>query len=74
MFKLFALEGSISKELLTFGGKVLVHDNPDELGFLIKGARVVECPSYVKPEERMSIKMHPDIAHIRFPLVRSDFR
>lgn len=72
----FALEGAISGDLLTLGGRVLTHDNAAELEFLIPaelGAKVVKCPP-TPPELMMSIKDHPGLSHVRWPLRREDFR
>jgi hypothetical protein len=63
------------RDLLSWHGRVLVHDNRDELEFLLAGAvRVVECPRDIPPEQCLEIRHHPQFAHHRFPLVRSDYR
>ena len=33
----YALQGTVSRDLLTWNGKVLVHDNPGEMAFLFAG-------------------------------------
>lgn len=69
-----ALVGAVSGELLSLGGRVLVHDNAAELEFLFPGARVVALPSYVPPEQTLPVSAHPEMASVRFPLDRRDFR
>lgn len=66
--------GSVSGELLSYRGRVLVHDNPHELEFLFPGTRVVTLPSFVTPELTMPITQHPEMASVRWPLDRKDFR
>jgi hypothetical protein len=70
----YGLQGAVSRELLTYGGRVLVHDNAAELGFLIAGARVVTVPRDIPPEQTLPICAHPELAGLRFPLRREDFR
>jgi len=70
----FALQGAVSRELLTYGGRVLVHDNAAELEFLTTGARVVTVPRDVPDEQTLPISAHPCFAGVRFPLQRKDFR
>ncbi|WP_018502985.1 hypothetical protein [Parafrankia discariae] len=73
MTGLYALAGARSGELLSLGGRVLVHSDRAELEFLFPGARVVACP-VADAVGGMPIADHPDMAHVRFPLRRSDFR
>lgn len=75
MSQLFALKGDVSKELISFNGKVLVHESKEEMKYLFPfGATVVSCPDYIKPEEMLSIRNHPDMAAVRWPLDKKDFR
>jgi hypothetical protein len=69
----YALQGETSKELLTYGGRVLVHDNPTELEFLIAGARVVAVPRDIPPDQTMPVRYHPSLVSVRWPLRREDF-
>lgn len=70
----YGLQGVTSGELITYGGRVLVHDNPAELAFLIAGARVVTIPRGVSVEQTLPIAAHPELAGLRWPLRREDFR
>ncbi len=72
--RLFAYDLPVAKSLMTLDGLVLVHDNEHEMGFLLSGGRVVDLPSWVKPEEQMRLADHPQMATVRFPLSREDFR
>lgn len=69
-----ALVGAVSGELLSLGGRVLVHNNAAELEFLFPGARVVPLPAYVPPAQTLPIAAHPDLTAVRFPIQRKDFR
>lgn len=71
----YALQGAVSRDLLTWNGLVLVHDNRGELEFLVAGdARVIECPRTIPPEQCLEIRHHPQFEHHRFPLQREDYR
>jgi hypothetical protein len=69
----YALQGATSRDLLTWNGRVLVHDNRAELEFLIAGARVIVCPRDIPPEQTLELRFHPQFAHHRFPLQREDY-
>lgn len=70
----YGLQGPVSRELLTFGGRVLVHDSAAELGYLVPGVRVVTVPRDIPPEQTLPISAHPGLAGVRFPLRKDDFR
>lgn len=71
----YALQGTTSRDLLTFGGRVLVHDNRAELEFLFAGAvRVVDCPRDIPPEQTLPVRHHPQLAAVTWPLDPKDFR
>lgn len=71
----YALQGTTSRDLLTYGGRVLVHDDRAELEFLMAGdVRVIECPRDLPPEQTLSIRYHPQFAAVTWPLDRKDFR
>ncbi|MGH8571198.1 MAG: hypothetical protein ACREX8_01305 [Gammaproteobacteria bacterium] len=70
----YGLQGARSRELLTLGGRVLVHDNATELEYLIAGARIVAVPSDIPDEQTMPISAHPELGHISWPLRKADFR
>jgi hypothetical protein len=72
--ELYAAVGQISGELITYGGKVLVHPNRHEMEYLLSGVKIVRCPSYVKPSERSPLKNHTDLSDVRWPLRKEDFR
>lgn len=76
----YALQGSVSSELLTFKMCVMIHDNPRELEWLITNARVVqmlgESPFDVASwlgRRVMLLRDHPDLSHVRWPLDKNDF-
>jgi hypothetical protein len=69
-------------EPLSFRGRVLLHDGPPaEVGFLLPTVRTVAVPGtsaariaahYGFPV--MLLRRHPDMASVRWPLDRRDFR
>lgn len=67
----YALRGSVSGELLTYQGRVLVHDNRSELEWLFPNERVVP---YDGTLPTMPIAEHPDMAAVQWPLRKEDFR
>lgn len=68
------MAGAMSGDLLTWHGRVLIHGDRDELEYLFTDMRVVDCPREITPEQTMPIAAHPDMAAVRFPLDRRDFR
>lgn len=71
----YALLGAVSRDLLTLGGRVLVHGNRAEMEFLFAGdASVVECPRDIPPEQTLSIRHHPNLAAVQWPLTKEQFR
>ena len=77
---MFAFMGPITRELLSYGGKVMVHDNREEMAFLIPDIRIIELPGST-PEEvseklgrpTMLLKDHPENANLVWPLDRRRF-
>lgn len=70
----YGLKGNRSGVLLTYGGRVLVHGNDRELQFLFPGTEVVQVPAGIPEELILPIYAHPELASVRFPLNRKDFR
>ena len=71
----YALQGAISRDLLTWNGKVLVHDNAAEMEFLFAGeVHVIECPRDIPPEQTLDIRYHPQLASVTWPLTKEQFR
>lgn len=69
----YAMIGNVSGEPISYGGLILVHNSRPELEFLFPGAKVVELGPMVPEHDTMSIKQHPDLRAIRWPLRREDF-
>lgn len=71
----YALQGALSRDLLTWNGKVLVHGDKAEMEFLFTGdVRVIPCPRDIPPEQTIEIRYHPNLASVTWPLRREDFR
>ena len=74
MSKLYAMQGLISKELLTFRGRVIVHNDRSEMEFLFEGVRVIELPpGEFTPQQMLKVKDHPDFSSYLWPLTRNRF-
>lgn len=70
---LFAVQTHDGRECFTLNGLLLVHNNREELEFLIPGHRVVDVTGTTLPTMRWAD--HPDIrGPVKFPLSRNDFR
>ena len=73
MSRPWALVGARSGEVLSYGGRALVHPDRGELEFLFPAVRVVPCPADLLATA-MPLATHPDLAAVRWPLRREDFR
>jgi hypothetical protein len=61
-------------ELLSWNGRVIVHNSRGELEFLLTGdIRIVDCPRSIPPEQTIELRFHPQFSHHRFPLRREDY-
>ena len=79
--KRFGLYGAQSRDLLTVGGRVLVHSSPDagqakaELEFLFPGSHVREVPPSIPADQTLPLEQHPELADVlTFPLTKEQFR
>lgn len=62
-------------DLLSYGGKTLVHNSRAELEFLLTGnIRIVPCPPSIPPEHALELRFHPQFSHHQFPLRREAYR
>jgi hypothetical protein len=70
----YGLYGAVSRDFLTYMGRILVHDNQHELAFLIPGgATVRELPRDIPDGQTMPIRSHPELAAIQWPLTKGQF-
>jgi hypothetical protein len=75
---MFALQGGVSGELLSFRGRVLVHDNRAEMEFLfpkhkdgqvrIIEVKVIGATLVHDGRPTMPLKNHPDLDMVKWPL------
>ena len=71
----YALQGALSRDLLTWNGKVLVHGDKAEMEFLFTGdVRVIPCPRDISTEQTLDIRYHPQLASVTWPLTKEQFR
>lgn len=68
---MYAIAGPATRELLTYEGRVIVHDNRAEMEFLLPGAQIVHTSGAGMPLLRL--RDHPDFAAVRWPLDQRDF-
>lgn len=73
--KRYGLYGPVSRDFLTYGGRVLWHSDAAELAYLVpKGAVVREIPPSIPPELTLPISQHPRMAAVTWPLDKRNFR
>lgn len=70
----WGLWGVATRDFLTYGGRILVHDNRAELEFLVPGTPVREVPPSIPPDHCLPIRLHPDLATVQWPLTKEQFR
>lgn len=74
MTERWALQGERSRELLTWQGRVIVHNSRPELEFLVAGARPIPCPRSIPDEQTVPLRYHPQFSHHEFPIRREAYR
>jgi hypothetical protein len=74
--KRFGLFGSQSKDFLTYGGRILWHDNQPEMEFMVPlgTATIREIPRDIPDEQMMPLLDHPQFEGVRRPVTREQFR
>ena len=70
----YGLFGAKSRDFLTYRGRILVHDNDRELAYLLPGSTPRPLPRDIPAELTLPIRLHPELAAIRWPLDRGDFQ
>lgn len=70
----YALYGEYTKDLLTFQGKVIVHNDKSEMEWLLPNSKIVRITDGDLGRPVMKLKDHPSMTHISFPLKKSEFR
>jgi hypothetical protein len=75
---MYALFGLVSRDILTYQGRPLVHHDRLELEFLFPASRVVPVTdrdlAARSPLPPMPIAEHPDMAGVSWPLDPTEFR
>jgi len=79
MIRRYGLYGRTSRNFLTYGGRILWHDNKDDLAFLFPIAKngstqVREIPPDIPMDQCLPIRDHPDMSWVTWPLTRQQFR
>lgn len=72
----YALQGLKSGELLTYRGRIIVHNDPNELSWLLRGPfSVVKLPPHGElGRSVIALRDHPGCAGLTWPLNRADFK
>ena len=83
MIHVLAIEGGVSRELLSFMGRVIVHDSKKELEFLFPKYRdgqvrfveaiLTEGGRLLDGRPVMWLRDHPEMDTVRWPLDERDF-
>lgn len=74
MTRRYGLYGDVSRDWLTFGGRILWHTDPAEMAYLVPlGATVREIPRDIPDDLMMPLRDHPQMAAVTWPLRRADF-
>lgn len=73
MTALYGLWGQHSSSWLTHRGRVIAHGSREELEFLVPGPEVKPING-IPAGEVLMIRDHPNMASVRWPLDRRDFR
>lgn len=71
--KRYGLWGDRTRDFLTYGGQILIHENPAELAFLVPSAQVREVPPSIPAEQTLPVRFHPAMDAVQWPLQRRDF-
>ena len=72
----YAMMGVHTGQLVSYAGRVLVHNNRAELEFLFPNrdkTRIIRVTDGDLGQPTMSIRDHPDMISVRWPLRREDF-
>lgn len=69
----YALVGPRTGDLLSYGGRVIVHHDRAEMEFLFPQARIVQVTDGDLGQPTMRLQDHPDMASTSFPLRREEF-
>jgi hypothetical protein len=60
----FGLYGEVSRDFLTFGGRIIYHPDAAELEWVTDGARVREIPRDIPDEQMIPLLEHPNFAGV----------
>lgn len=75
---MYALYGPVTRDLLTYQGRVIVHHSRAELEWLLPRATVREVTDkdvrQRSPLPPLPLPDHPALAHLSWPLDRTEFR
>ena len=69
---MYGIVGRTTRQLLTYQGKVILHDDRGEMEFLFPAEKVIAVESW--GEDFLLLKDHPNMAPVRWPLSKTDFR
>ncbi len=74
--KRFGLYGRISGDFLTYGGRILIHDNRAEMEWLVPVGSVVvrELPRDIPEEQTVQLLAHPNFEGVTRPITKEQFR
>lgn len=69
---MYGIKGRSTGQLLSYQGMAIVHDNRGEMEFLFPAERVI--PVALAYGSFIMLRNHPDMAPVKWPLRKEDFR
>lgn len=69
---MYGIVGRSTRALLTYQGRAILHDSREEMEFLFPAEKIIPVPGW--NEDYILLKDHPDMAPVRWPLQKNDFR
>ena len=69
---MYGILGRSTGQLLTFQGRAILHGDRAEMEFLFPAEKIVPVLNWHEPY--VPLRDHPDMAPVRWPLRKEDFR
>lgn len=69
---MYGIKGRSTGQLLSYQGMAILHSSRGEMEFLFPAERVIQVATSSEPF--ILLKDHPDMAPVKWPLRKEDFR
>lgn len=70
----FAIASRSASQYVTSGGRVIIHDNRNEMEFLFPQNTIVPFKGFPHPDDTIALFAVPGMEAVQFPLRKEDFR